>query len=232
VVLVDTVTGREYHDSLAVEKPRYVYPRLYGVTVGANFWDIASRLLGADYGLGSVWAELSFHNRFNPYVEVGFGSADHMARDDAFQYKSSVAPFFKLGINYNFLFNSDPRYSVYVGVRGGFSSFSYEIVNGSTSNSYWDETVSVNVPSQSTSAIYGEYLAGVRVNICSNLYLGWEVKFHSVFKEKQADYGRPWYIPGYGTRGSTFAATFSVSYRLPLNKHRSAMRGSDNKPQH
>lgn len=221
IVLVDTVTGREYTDTVLLDSPKRIYPTLHAVSVGVNVWDIAARAFGNDYGLVSVWAELSLHNWLKPYVEFGVGSADHMARDDAFRYKSSTAPFFKVGMNYNFLYNSNPHYSVYAGVRLGYTSFSYEITEGSTSSGYWDETMPVNVPRQSTSALYFEGLAGVRVYIAANIYLGWEVKYHSMLHQKSMLYGNPWYIPGYGTRGSTFAASFSVSYTLPLHKEKS-----------
>ncbi len=232
IILVDTVTGHEYTDTILLRSPKRIYPTFYAVSVGVNVWDAAARAFGADYGLGSVWAEMSFHNWLNPYIEVGLGSADHTPRDESFRYKSSVAPFFKIGMNYNFLYNSNPHYSVYAGVRLGFSSFSYRIEDGSTSSGYWDMTEPVNVPRQSTSAVYAEGLAGVRVYIFSDIYLGWEIKFHTLLSDKAMPYGKPWYIPGYGTRGSTFAASFSISYQIPLHKKKAAetLPGADPQP--
>ena len=49
------------------------------------------------------------------------------------------------------------------------------------------------------------------MGLFSNFALGWEVKFHGMFKEKKNGNGKPWYIPGYG---------ISLYYTIPLNHDR------------
>lgn len=218
IVLIDTISGREYHDTILVDAPKRIYPRFQAVSVGVNVWDLAARAFGQSYGLGSVWAELSLYNWIKPFVEAGLGSANHMPKDESYRYKSSIAPFFKIGVNYNFLYNSDPRYSVYAGLRYGISSFSYEVENVSVGNGYWQESGVINVPKQRATAGYAEALVGLRVQIFSNISLGWEVKWHRVLHEGTHIYGNPWYIPGYGSRSIGFSGAFSVSYTLPLHK--------------
>lgn len=218
IVLIDTISGREYRDTILTVAPKLVYPRFQSVTVGLNVWDLAARAFGQAHGLASVWAELSLHNWIKPFVEVGVGSADYTPKDESYHYRSSLAPFFKLGVNYNFLYNSDPRYSVYVGLRYGLTNFSYNVDNVALESGYWDESLTLNVPSQRLTAGYAEALFGLRVQILSNISLGWEVKWHQIMHESTLKYGRPWYIPGYGTRSMGFGATFSVSYTLPLSK--------------
>ena len=44
------------------------------------------------------------------------------------------------------------------------------------------------------------------------------MKAHFIFHESKASYGKPWYIPGYGTRGTTFAGAINLIYTLPLSK--------------
>ncbi|MCM1022136.1 MAG: DUF6048 family protein [Muribaculum sp.] len=217
IVLVDTISGREYHDTILVVAPKLVYPRFQAVTVGINFWDLAARAFGQSYGLGSAWAELSIHNWFKPYIEVGIGSANHMPKDESYRYKSATAPFFKIGLNYNFLYNSTPDYSVYVGLRYGMSHFSYLVEDATTSNGYWQEELLLNVPKQTATAGYFEALVGLRVRIFSNISLGWEIKWHSLLHEGTHLNGKPWYIPGFGSRSATFSGAFSISYTLPLH---------------
>ncbi len=218
VVLVDTISGREYRDTILVVAPKLVYPRFQAVTVGLNVWDLAARAFGQSHGLASIWAELSLHNWIKPFVEVGVGSADYTPKDESYHYKSSLAPFFKLGVNYNFLYNSDPRYSVYVGLRYGLTNFSYKVSNVTLESGYWDESLTLNVPAQRLTAGYAEALFGLRVQILSNISLGWEVKWHQILHESSLKNGKPWYIPGYGTRSVGFGASFSVSYTIPLSK--------------
>lgn len=218
VVLVDTISGVEYHDTITVKAPPTVYPRFTAVSVGVNVWDALARLTGQQYGVGGVWAELSIHNWFKPMVEVGLGMADYMPKDESYRYKSGMAPYFKIGLNYNFLYNSTPDYSVYLGLRYGISSFSYRVEDVTAVNGYWDESTSLNVPSQHATAGYFEFLFGLRVQIWRNISLGWELRVHKLLHQGAHPYGDPWYIPGFGTEGSLFSGAFSVSYTLPLQR--------------
>ena len=72
----------------------------------------------------------------------------------------------------------------------------------------------------SGNALWGEFLLGLKVNIAGNWSLGWEAKYHGLFKYKKSDNGKPWYIPGYGSRNSKWAFGLSVYYTLPLSRDR------------
>ncbi len=119
VVFIDTVTGMEWVDTLINNKPKgNIYPKLYTVTAGVNVWDPVMRLLGQHYGLGEVWGELSLYNRYNPILVLGLGQASMTPDGQNYTYRSPMAPYFKLGVNYNILYNSDPRYQVHVDISG------------------------------------------------------------------------------------------------------------------
>ena len=103
---VDTITGKEFIDSTAIKKEsKLKYPLLDDVTIGLNVWDPIVRAFGGDHGLVDIWAELSLYNRIKPVIELGIGQARHIPADSSYTYKSNVAPYFKVGVNYNFLFN-------------------------------------------------------------------------------------------------------------------------------
>ena len=72
----------------------------------------------------------------------------------------------------------------------------------------------------SGNALWGEMLVGLKVGIASNWALGWEAKFHGMFKEKKSDHGMPWFIPGFGTRGGKWAFGLSLYYTIPMNRDR------------
>lgn len=221
VVLVDTISGVEYRDTINMQAPKTIYPKFAAVSVGVNMFDGMARLVGQQYGIGGVWAELSIHNWFKPMVEFGLGSADYTPKNESYRYVSPTAPYFKLGLNYNFLYNSTPDYSVYVGLRYGLSSFSYRVDDVTNREGYWNESVSLTVPSQKALAGYFEFLFGLRVQMWRNFSLGWEVKGHSVLHQGKHSMGDPWYIPGYGTKSSIFSGAISLSYTLPLGKKES-----------
>lgn len=220
VVLVDTITGQEWVDSTAVagEKKKMIYPLLQSVDVGVNLWEPLMRIFGQHYGLFDVWGELSLHNRYKVNLEIGLGSCNDTPDGQNFTYKSKPAPYFKIGGGYNIFYNSNPDYQFNVGLRYGYSSFSYEVTNVTVDEGYWNSPSQVSIPSQSGSAGYLELVAGVKVKIAGPISLGWNLRYHTILHESGGKYGKPMYIPGYGKRGNSITGTFSVIYTLPLNK--------------
>lgn len=221
-ILVDTITGREYVDSTAIKAPpKMIYPIINGLQVGVNLWDAAMRVFGQHYGLGSVMAALSIHNRYFPCFEAGIGMADISPSSANFTFKSPMSPFFKIGMNYNFLYNSNSAYQLYAGIRYGFTPFRYSIENVTVDNGYWDTSTTFSIPRRSATAGYAELLLGLNVKIVKNLSIGWAVGFHWLLHESKSPYGRPMYIPGYGTRSTSLTGNLLITYTLPLNKKHS-----------
>ncbi len=219
VILVDTITGVEWVDSTAMVKVKKMeYPLLHSIDVGVNIWDPMMRLFGQHYGLIDFWAELSLHNRYKPIIEFGFGNCNDTPDGMNFTYKSKLAPYFKIGANYNIFYNSNPDYQFNVGLRYGYSSFSYEITDVTIDEGYWNAPSLISIPSQNASAGYFEITAGVKVKIIGPISLGWNLRYHSILHESQTEYGKPMYIPGYGKRGGSFTGSFSVIYTIPLHR--------------
>lgn len=218
-ILVDTVSGKEVVDSAAL-KPftKMIYPLFHSVTAGVNIWDGAMRAIGQHYGIGSVWAWLSLHNRYMPYVEVGLGKADDHPDDTNFRFRSPLAPFFKIGINYNFLYNSTPDYQIYAGLHYGFTPFKFSVEDITVSDDYWGETSTFTIPSQNVTAGWIEFVVGIKVKIVKNISMGWCVGYHSIIHSASTPYGNPLIIPGFGKRSNTIMANVSIIYTLPLNK--------------
>lgn len=229
IILVDTVTGQEWVDTTVVKKKFMIYPRIYQVAAGVNLWDPLMRILGQSYGVASVWGELNMHNRYFPTAEIGLGTADITPDEGNYTFKSPMAPFIKVGINYNVFYNSDPRYKFLVGVRYGFTPFSYR-VTGTLTDDYWGTSTPVDIPRQNSTAGYFEFLAGVRVNIIGNFSLGWDLRFHTILHESKATYGKPMYIPGYGKRNGSLTGSFSISYTFELNHPAPAEVNTKNEP--
>lgn len=229
IIFIDTISGKEWVDTTAkAASKKMIYPLMESLTVGLNLWDPALRLLGQHYGGVDVWAELSLHNRYKPVVEFGLGSCDDTPDGKNYTFKSPMAPYFKIGINYNIFYNNNPAYELLVGVRYGFTPYKYEVSSFALDDSYWGEQETLNIPSQSATAGYFEFGAGVRVMIWKGISLGWMVKYHALLHESKSVYGESMYIPGYGKRNGSFTGSFSVSYTLPLNKKRES---SVNNPQ-
>ena len=121
-------------DSIEKAK-RPVLPLLMSASAGVNIWDPLMRMLGQSYGGASVWAALNLKNRFIPTAEIGIGMANSTPDDGNFTYKGKAAFFAKIGMNYNFFFSKNPKYQFYLGLRGAWSSFRYDILDVSLNNS-------------------------------------------------------------------------------------------------
>lgn len=223
IVLVDTVTGLEWVDSTAMTKVKKMeYPLLHAVSVGVDVWDPVMRILGQHYGLIGFWAELNLHNRYKPIIEAGLGTANDTPDGLNYTYKSKLAPYFKIGASYNIFYNSNPDYQFNVGVRYGFTPFTYEVTDVTVDEGYWGDPSHFSIPQQSTTAGYFEITAGVMVKIAGPISMGWTLRYHSILHEGKAPMGKPMYIPGYGKRGNALTGSFSIIYTLPLNKKSAA----------
>lgn len=226
-IFVDTITGEEWIDSTAVKRvPPMEFPLWDGISVGVNIWDPVMRLFGQKYGLADAWVELSLHNRYKPIVEVGLGMAKYTPDNDSYTYRSPVSPYFRIGANYNFLYNSNPDYQVFAGLRYGFSSFSYSVDNVILNDTYWDEQSRFNIPSQRSTAGWLEVTGGLRVKLVGPLYAGWTVKYQTMLHQSKAQYGKPYYIPGFGSTGTSLSGSFSIIYTFGL-RHLNKNKASD-----
>ena len=220
VVYVDTVTGKEWRDSTAMkaEKKKMQQPLWHAVTIGVDIWNPVMRAFGQKYGLIDFMAQLSIHNRFKPTFETGLGLASNTPSGGNFTYKSPMSWYFRIGMDYNFLFNSNPDYQFLAGARFGFSPFKYSVEDISIHSSYWDETAHPTIPSQTATASWFEICLGLRVKIWGPISAGWMFRYHNAFRVSKSQYGEPWYIPGYGTRTGAIGGSIYFTYTLNLNK--------------
>lgn len=219
-ILVDTVTGKEFIDSAAIEKAKNVkmkYPLLHSATVSLDLFTPAMRAFGTKYGLGEVAAEINLYNRYIPVLEFGLGQAENTPDDNNYTYKSAISPFFRIGMNYNFFYGSNPDYMLMIGLRYGFSPFKFEVTDISQQGGYWNEPMTYNIPSQSVTAGYLQLLLALRVRIFDNFSMGWSIRYQSIMHESATPHGKAWYIPGFGARNRSLNATFSLSYTIQLS---------------
>lgn len=224
IVLVDTVKGMEVPDSIANglepggKVPRMIYPLLHSASVSVDIWDPVMRLFGQHYGLVEFSGEVNLHNRYIPVVEIGLGTTDYTPEDNNYTYRVPLTPYFRIGCNYNFLYNSNPDYLVMAGLRFGYSRFSYEVNDVTIASDYWGESATFNLPRQTGSFTYMQVAFGLKVKVFGPISMGWFIRYKAKLHESEAAYGRPWYIPGYGSRNGAITGSFFISYTLPFKK--------------
>lgn len=202
-------------DEDTVKVERGPVEKLYGgVIVGVNFLDGILQLAGQSYANYTIEASVDLHNWFFPTVEAGIGIANNTPDNLNYTYKCGPAFFAKVGIDYNFLYRSDPAYALLAGVRVGFSGFSYDLTDVTIASPYWQQTQTTDLLGQKSTAVYGEVLGGLRVRIYKGLHMGWTVRYKALFHASESAAGSPWFIPGFGAKNARFSATFSVAWKF------------------
>lgn len=218
-IMVDTITGQEWIDStLMPPPPPMKYPLLYAIEAGVNVWDPIMRIFGQKYGLIDFGVALNMHNRYMPAFEVGIGTASNHPNNHPYTYRSPVAPFFRIGADYNFLYNSNPDYKLMAGVRYGFSPFSYSVTGATVDNSYWDQSSTFDIPATHATAGWFDIGLSLRVRLVSNLSAGWSISYHTILHQSHPAAGDPWYIPGYGTATSSLSAAIRLTWTINLGR--------------
>ena len=194
------------------------YPLLTDFAVGLNFAEPLFMAFGQTYASADVNATLNMWNRLQPTIELGLGWAKSTPDDMNFTYRGKPSPYFKVGANYNFLFKNSPDYQAFLGVRLGYSTFTYDVTDILYTNSYWGEDLSSDISGERSHALWGEAGAGLRVKVSGPISMGWMIRYHGLFNYGKNIHSRPWFIPGYGPRNSSLGFSLSIYYVLPLHR--------------
>ena len=216
-------------DTVTKPKSKPVYPTYNGVSVGVNFGEVVMMAFGQKYGSYDVWADVSLWNWLFPVVEAGVGFCKDTPDNKNFTYTVRPSFYCKVGVNYNFLYKSDPAYQLFVGLRAAMSHFSWDATDISITSDYWQETQRFDMKGMRSTSFYGEVLAGIKVKIVSNFSLGWSIRYRFPFHatttkathlpDGMADFApsRPWFVPGYGG-DSKLGFTVSAVWTIPAKK--------------
>lgn len=193
-------------DTATTVRPKSPYPLFNGVTVGVNFADAIMSVIGQKHSSYDVSAMVSLHNWFFPIVEAGMGWGHYTENNDLFKVKAYPTFYAKAGINYNFLYKSDPAYMAYLGLRFGMAQCRWDKTDIRQTNEEGETTYLPNEIDQRCTSIYGEILAGLKVKIAGPFSLGWNVRYRLGLHSSGGM--SPWFVPGYGTGpiGFTFNA--------------------------
>ncbi len=190
-------------DTASTVRPKSPYPLFNGVTVGVNFVDAIMAATGQKHSSYDISAMVSLHNWFFPVVEAGIGWGHHTENNDLFKVKAYPTMFAKVGINYNFLYKSNPAYMAYLGLRFGAAQCRWDKTDIRSTNEDGETVYSPNEMDQRCTSIFGEVLAGLKVKIVGPFELGWNVRYRMGLHSSGGM--KPWFVPGYGTGGLGFS---------------------------
>ena len=114
-----TLAAQEKKTTIEEEK----VPFYQGTTIGVDIFGLGSKIFGGDITSTEISVEVNLKNRYVPVAEIGYGTTDTTDDGTNIHYKAS-APYFRIGMNYNFFFKKPylPGF-LYGGIRYGFTSF-------------------------------------------------------------------------------------------------------------
>ena len=193
-------------------------PFFQGIMVGVDVFGFLNQALGSDVRTTEVSIEANLQNRFLPIVEIGYGSTNAMDEETEIHFQTS-APFFRVGMSYN-VFYQKPELPgcLTVGLRYGFSSFTYDMLSPDLVDPNWNHThVPVNYTDVKSNVGWLEAVVGMRANVFKDFYLGLNVRYRSRLSMTKNENSEPYYIPGYGRgKPNNFGITYSLIYKLPF----------------
>ena len=205
------------------------YPLYNGISVSVDLWGPGSKLFGSDFFSSEVAIDVNLKNRFFPIVELGYGNTDTWS-DKGIHYKTG-APYFRIGMDYNALYNKKHGHMILVGLRYAATSFKYDVealgindpeYGGSLGNpnlvdGIWGNSLPFNYKGMKGSMQWAEFCVGIRAHVWKDLYMGWAFRFKFRMSSSVAEHGDPWYVPGYGKyNGNTTGVTYTITYKLPF----------------
>ncbi|MBQ8889614.1 MAG: hypothetical protein IJY59_09040 [Bacteroidaceae bacterium] len=193
-------------------------PLYQGIYAGVDVFGIAGKIFGSDFTSAEAGVEVNLKNKYFPVIEIGYGSTDTTDDETDIHYKTS-APYFRIGAGYN-VFHKKPHLPGHfiVGLRYGFSSFSYDVDGPAMTDPIWGDTsIPLSYQGVKGSASWLELVASLRTNVYKNFYMGFSIRYKSTLSVKKAENSEPWYIPGYGkNKSNTFGITYNLIYKLPF----------------
>ena len=183
-------------------EPAAHVPFYQGTSIGVEIAGIGSYLLGSDILNSEIAVQANLKNRFLPVIEVGYGKADAINDGNNLHYKTS-APYFRIGMDYNVFHKKThlPGY-LYVGLRYGMSSFSYDVDGPSMTDPNYGGEISYPFAysGMKSTASWLEGVLGLKVKIYKGFCMGWSVRYKMRMNVEGHDNSIPWYVPGFGKK--------------------------------
>ncbi|NIJ45111.1 hypothetical protein FHR24_001550 [Wenyingzhuangia heitensis] len=198
-------------------------PKTYGLRFGI---DIIKPILtyswDGKFKGGEIVADYRINTRLFIAAEAGY--ADRALEEDTFN-NTVKGSYLKAGINYNLYTNwLDMDNELYLGARYGFASFTNELNNYTIfqEGEYFEaKEVTSSNKYNGLNAHWVEFVAGIKVEVLKNFYLGFMVNINKIITSKEADNLENNYSPGFGkiTKTGTGAnINYTLTYRIPLYK--------------
>ena len=184
-------------------------------------WDASNLIIGAlsssrtgiDFS-----ADYTLKKNFYGIVETGINKYEESS--DQLDYFSE-GMYFRVGFDSKMAENerNNSRDIFYLGARYAFATFEQRLENYQINSSYWPPST-VDETRFNSQAHWAEAIAGFKVEVMKNIYLGLGLRFKFLIIQTDDETMKPApYIPGYGKTADAIVVGFNYNlyYNLPLN---------------
>lgn len=184
-------------------------PLFNGFAVGADL--VGPMMKGlVSWRQYEVMGRLNLYKTYFPTVEIGMGKADHTNDDTSVNYQVN-APYYRVGVDVNFLKSKEARNFILGGVRYGFSTYDYSINGPNVVDPHWGTVLPYSMNDLNGSKHWLELVFGLETRIWKIIHMGWNFKYKFGLSESASPVGKPWYVPGYGeNKNGTIGASFNL----------------------
>ncbi len=153
---------------------------------------------------------INLKQTYFPTVELGYADSNCENDVSLVSYRAK-APYFRVGMDYNFLKNKESNNRLFGGLRVGYTTFDYTIADPDFTDPVWNKPVEY-LHTFNSNALWTEFIFGLEAEVWKAFHLGWTVRYKVRLSQTTNETGEPYYIPGFGTNdGTRLGATFYMA---------------------
>ncbi len=196
-------------------------PLIAGIAVSGDLVGLSMKALGSRFANMEVAGRLNFREKYFPIVELGIGDCTREGGENANEF-SVTSPYYRIGMDYNMnkKFNGN---RFFCGLRYAFCKYEYDFKDPEFYDPVWNTTQPLYLKDMDGKNQWLEIVLGVETKLWSIVRLGWNIRFKTRLKESVSDYGKPWYVPGYGKNGSTsWGGTVNLTFDVGKTARKNA----------
>ncbi|HAI19504.1 MAG: hypothetical protein CMP05_12985 [Xanthomarina sp.] len=224
-ILFFCTIGQAQNDSIVSTKTDSLkYKESYGLRLGGDLGKLIRSFIDDEYKGFEINADFRLTKKWYVAGEIGVEEKD---TDNDYLNATTQGSYFKAGVDYNAYENwYGMENMIYGGFRVGASTFSQTLNSYGVyaQDQYWSPQLTSNESQKFSglSALWGEFIVGLKVEVLNNLYLGLNAQFKYLISQDQPDNFENLYIPGfqktYDSGGFGFGYGYSISYLIPFYK--------------
>lgn len=206
------------------EGQKYRYKLFNGLNVSVDILDPVLHAFAFDHASYEAQMMADFHHRFFPMASFGMGLANETSDNgleygtgtkQEFTFKSSLAPFGKIGAAYNFDYNSVRPNDFYMAFfRYGIAFNKADITNLYYADELWGSLGPIDISDQEYTTQWLELGGMIKVQIAKHISLGWDLYFKFKISQSGTEFGTPYFVPGYGSNKAHLGFLFRLYYDI------------------